>query len=398
MSKRFIITLITLLVIGLAALAAVFLAKGFTFSSTEKRMVGTGLISVTSIPDGASVYIDGHLATATNTTISSLSPKKYNIKIIKEGFIPWEKEMEVKEGIVTEIKATLFPALPTIYPLTYNGVLKPVLSPDGQKLAFTVPIQESSAHARQRGGVWVWTMTSQPISLNRGAEPHQLVMSTNTLDFSKANLKWSPDSKQLLVTLYENGTESEANLRNYLLNADNYSSLDSLKDTTPLISSTLKGWEDDQKTKDDAKVAAIKNMQIRQEASSSAMLKWSPDESKIMVGEIAQTISQKQKLASNSAEVQYKNVKVIDIPYLKTYTLPEALAYYWLPDSRHIILVQEDKVSICEYDGLNVSVIYAGKFEDSEVFPWPDSSKLVLVTAFNTPTASTPNLFGINLK
>src|SRR3989339_841992 len=128
MSKRFIITVVTLLVIGLAAGVAILLAKGYTFSPKEKRIVGTGIITVSSQPDAASVYIDGHLTTATNATISSLTPKNYSVKIIKEGFIPWEKQISVKEELVTEVKVTLFPAIPTIYPLTFNSVLNPVLS------------------------------------------------------------------------------------------------------------------------------------------------------------------------------------------------------------------------------------------------------------------------------
>src|SRR3989344_330707 len=131
MSKRFLITLFTLLVIGISATVAVYLAKGYTFSTQEKRLVGTGIITVTSLPDAASVFIDGHLTTATDATISSLVPKEYTVKLIKEGFIPWEKKVKVNEGLVTDLKVTLFPAIPTMYPLTFNGVKNPVLSPDG---------------------------------------------------------------------------------------------------------------------------------------------------------------------------------------------------------------------------------------------------------------------------
>src|SRR3972149_4737722 len=147
MSKRFIITICTLVVIAIATGIAIFFAKGYPFSSEEKKIVGTGIINVTSEPDAASVYIDGHLTTATNTTISSLTPKNYTIKIVKEGFIPWEKQVSVKEGLVTEVKVTLFPAIPTIYPLSFTGVANPTLSPDGAKLAFIVPASPTPARS-----------------------------------------------------------------------------------------------------------------------------------------------------------------------------------------------------------------------------------------------------------
>ncbi|MDO8498942.1 MAG: PEGA domain-containing protein [bacterium] len=386
MNKRFIITVVTLLIIGLGTGLAMMLAKGYTFSPKDGKLLGTGIIAVTSVPEGASVYIDGHLTTATNTTISQLSPKKYDIRIVKDGFISWEKSIEVKAGLVSEVKATLFPALPTIYPLTLNGVTTPLLSPDGQKLAFAVPSQELS-HGRQKGGVWVWTMTSQPLSLSRDAEPHQILASTNTMDFSKAKLTWSTDSKSLLVTLQESDNPSSASTRNFLLPYDRETSLGDLRDITPMIDSTLKEWQEATSIQDMARLAVVNDPALRQIASSAAALKWSPDETKFMVGVKVYdlgSLNQGGKLKQQGG--------------FKSYDLSQASAYLWLPDSRHIILIQEDKISISDFDGSNMAVIYAGKFEDTSVFPWPDSSRLVVMTSFNTPTANQPNLFGINLK
>ncbi len=67
------------------------------------------------------MYLDGHLTSATDDNINSLEPKEYDVEIIKEGFIPWKKRLKINEGFVTEVKATLFPAIPTIYPLTFSG-------------------------------------------------------------------------------------------------------------------------------------------------------------------------------------------------------------------------------------------------------------------------------------
>lgn len=399
-TKRFLFTLATIIIIGFIAVIAIYLSKGYTFSTIDKKISGTGIISVTSLPDGASVFIDGHLVTATNTTLSQLSPRTYNIKLVKEGFIPWEKNVEVKEGLVSEIKATLFPALPTIYPLTYNGVINPILSPDGQKLAFAVPLI-TDQNSRQKGGIWVWTMSTQPLSLNRGAEPHQVVISTPALDFSKSIFKWSPDSKQLLVTMQEGDSANAAAERNFLLSSDSQTSISNLKDITPLVENTLKGWTDDQKTENEARMVLISNAKIRQIASSSAVLKWSPDESKIIVGggtKISLSLTPTPKTLKPTPQALLQGYKVYDLLTNKDYDLPSARAYFWLPDSRHVILIMEDKIAICEYDGSNISIIYAGKFEDSAVFPWLDYSRLVVLTTFNTPTASIPNLFGINLK
>ncbi len=362
MSKRFIFTIITLIVIAAATGVAIFLAKGYTFSPKERRIMGTGILTVSSAPDSASVFLDGHLTTATNTTIASLSPKNYDVKVVKEGFIPWQKQVAIKEGLVTELKITLFPAMPTIYPLTYNGVQNPTLSPDGEKLAYVVP-------ASKKAGIWVWTQVSnQPISFARSSEPHQIAQSIN-IDFSKAKLSWSADSKQLMAEVAGN---------NYLLDADKLNS--EPRDITPILSATLQNWADDSRSKETLRVLALKNMSLRRIASDSALIRWSPDEKKFIAGK---------------DEV---SLKVYDTEDSKEYFLPEARSHVWLPDSRHIILVEEKTISIADFDGSNKAVIYAGSFQDSFVFPWPDSSRLAIISSFPTPTASEPNLYGINLK
>ncbi len=374
MNKRFIITLITLVIIGVSAAIAIFFAKGYTVSTKEKRIVGTGIITVTSEPDGASVYIDGHLTTATNTTVSSLSPRTYLVKLTKEGFIAWEKSLEVKEGLVKQLKVTLFPSLPTIYPLTFNGVVNPKLSPDGDNLAFIVP-------EGKKAGIWVWSMRSnQPISFVRSSEPHQILSSTVVSNLSDAILRWTPDSKQVLATLSQS---------NFLLDADKINS--DPRDITAILPATEKSWEDDVKVKETARIQSIKNLKIRKVASDSAFLNWAPDETKFMA----------RKEAVGEQEHTGKGVsgiKVYDLEEGKEYSLPAARLHLWLPDSRHIILVEENSISVLDFDGTNKAVIYAGNFEDNFVFPWPDSSRLVFISSFPTPTASEPNLYGINLR
>lgn len=358
MSKQFIFTLVMTIIIFSATGIAVLLAKGYVFSPTQNRIIGTGIISITSQPDSASVFIDGHLTTATNATISSLPPKKYNIRIVKEGLIPWEKEIEVKAGLVSELKVVLFPAIPSVYPLTVIGVKKPVLSLDGSKLAYIVP-------SGKKSGVWVWTMfKNQPIAFVRSSQPHQVAQSNNSINFADAKLQFSSDSKLLLATTGSN---------DYQLDADVFNS--EPKDVTPTVESLVKTWSDDIAEKEKIRLNTISDLNIRKTASSSAGLKWSPDESKFIFGS-----------------------SVYDLENTSTNTLPKANFYSWLPDSRHIILVEEGKISIVDVDGTNKAVIFAGKFEDNFVFPWPDSSRLVIISSFPTPTASEPNLFGVNLK
>ncbi|MBI3093109.1 MAG: hypothetical protein HYZ02_02635, partial [Candidatus Levybacteria bacterium] len=67
------------------------------------------------------------------------------------------------------------------------------------------------------------------------------------------------------------------------------------------------------------------------------------------------------------------------------------------PDSKHLIYVEEKKINILEYDGANKTTIYAGPFVDNYVFPWPNGSKLVVLTNLGNENIP-PNLYTIGLK
>ena len=381
MSKRFLFTILTLVIIVAASGLAIFLAKGYTFSPKEKRIVGTGIITIKSSPDAASVFIDGHLTTATNATIPGLSPKTYQVRVVKEGFIPWERSVEVKEGLVSDLKLILFPAQPTIYPLTFSGVKNPILSPDGEKLAYVVPLSSTQAIGNKKAGVWVWTMVSdRPIAFARSSEPHQIAQSLS-IDYTNAFLDFSPDSKQIMAKVGSNHYILDENR----LNQDP-------RDITPVLTSTLKSWADDKNAQNQARVLNIKDFAAKHLASNSAVLKWAPDETKFIYRKNALTDKEKE------GEVLISNFKVYDLEDNKQYDVPSAKLHFWLPDSRHIVLVESDQVSIIDFDSSNKAVLFAGKFDDNYVYVWPDSSRLILVSSFPTPTASSPNLYGINLK
>lgn len=403
MRKRFIYTIITLIVIALAAFIVSLLAKGYRISTKTGAITGTGIISVNSTPDQASVYLDNHLTAATNTTINSLTPKKYSVKIVKEGYINWEKQIEVKEGLVTEIKATLYRAIPTVYPLTYTGAGNILVSPDSLKMVYVVPdTDDPNALSAKKSGVWVWPMSDRGISFGRGNEPKQIGASAG-LDFSKASFRWSPDSTQVLASFPD---------RYSLFDIDKFN--DPPRDITALIQVTLKSWDGQQKSRDLTKLQSIKDVNLRKTASASAILKWSPDETKILYSEDGALFKVADLVES----------KLYDLPKLgsvqnKQKTASESAALVnWMPDSEHLVLAEsletrvsknEDssgpipafplaKISVIEIDGFNKSEIYVGSLDPQNVVVWPDGSRLVIISSLPTATASKPNLFGINLK
>lgn len=396
MNKRFLFTIVSLLVIVGIAGGAIFLAKGYRYQPDTGTFSGTGIISVSSIPDQASVYLDGHLTTATDDNIASLPPKTYKVRIVKEGYIAWEKDIEVTEGWVSEIKATLFRSIPTIYPITYSGVDLAKLSPDNLKLMYIIPNGlEGGAVAEKKSGIWVWVMDSKGgIGLGGGEVQRQLVQAGG-LDYSKAKYRWSPDSTQIFVDLPD---------RKLLLDINRLN--DVPKDITANYQATLKSWDETETQNKFTKLEQITDMNLRRTASDSALLKWSADETKVLYSD------------------PEGNFKLNDLSLKKNYNLPKASSYTFLPDSKHLVMVEKEgsrvkgqessektaetktikdqfaqtRISIIEIDGTNRAEIYYGLVEPTIVVPWPDGSRLVVISSLPTQTASEPNLYGINLK
>jgi hypothetical protein len=69
----------------------------------------------------------------------------------------------------------------------------------------------------------------------------------------------------------------------------------------------------------------------------------------------------------------------------------------WYPDSKHLVYVHDGKIDMMEHDGQNQTTVYAGPFVDHYVFPWPDATKLVILTNLGNPTIA-PNLYTIGLQ
>ena len=74
-----------------------------------------------------------------------------------------------------------------------------------------------------------------------------------------------------------------------------------------------------------------------------------------------------------------------------------AQPFRWMPDSRHLLFINDKKVNLVEDDGSNMTTIYAGPFTDQYVFPWSDGSKVVILTNLNN-TSVAPTLYTIGLK
>src|SRR3989344_4602566 len=217
----FSITVAVLVFAGAAG--AIFWARGFK-PDLKKGIERTGLLVITSTPTGASVFLDGRLTAATDTNIAYLDPKSYKVRIEKEGYSAWEKDVDIVADLATEIKALLFPVAPAIKPLTTSGAQNPAISPDGTKIAY--------AATGENGGLFLLPMSDRPFPFRQG--PRFLAKNQNNFDFSKAIFIWGPDSKELIAQFTDDDGKTVANL---LIDSDKKDQ--PLSDITASLNSTI---------------------------------------------------------------------------------------------------------------------------------------------------------------
>jgi len=93
--------------------------QGYRLDFENKRLTQTGGLFIKTItPKQAEVYLDNKLAAKTDfffssTLIENLLPKIYNIRVQKQDYYAWEKNLEVKEKQVVEARSiVLFPKDP----------------------------------------------------------------------------------------------------------------------------------------------------------------------------------------------------------------------------------------------------------------------------------------------
>lgn len=430
MQRRNILSLMAFVSIILASILIIFFARGYRINLETKDLKSTGLLVATSFPDGASVYIDGKLKTATNNTIN-LSPGEYNVKITKEGYIPWEKKLQVQGEIVTKTDAQLFPSTPDLRPLTSLGVIDPMLSPDGNKIAYFIKNSETPVNI-SKDGIWILNITERTLPLN--PQSLQITRSNSLLNWSESKLYWSPDSKEIIAVFPK---------EKYLLNTDQFNTAPT--NITNTINTTLEAWKEEKQLKEKRVIESLP-LDFQNTASESAKnIVLSPDETKVLYAAAKEAIIPeiiKPPLLGTNSQPETRTIKpgntyIYDIKEDKNFEVfkytPEPSAKpikpsptpktkapepsptpsfeekikdftnlkpvaFWLASSRHLVFIENNTIYAMEYDGTNKQAIYGGPFEDSYLFPHQSGSKLIILTNYNKSLGATPNLYAINLK
>lgn len=344
---------------------------------TKFDLTKTGMVSAKSVPEGASVYLDGILMTATNDSIPGIEPGKKVIKILKKGFVPWEKEIDIYEELVTDITAVLITQSPRIEPITNTGAYNPKISPTLSKLAYFSKEQTSP-------GINI-------LSLNNsffGGNTDTILEDTRAIKYSEGlDIVWSYDETQLLVQMNNNVW--------YLVDLKTNTA-----QTTNVPDNIKETWRQEFLKKRNDFITKAKVEEKIKDLAKSNKVTWSPDEKKFLnIEEINGNLVYKIYNLEDPLPVGEK-IETTVLTINKTEVQPKIS---WYTDSYHLILVKgnvekekKGNISFIRIDGTNEIEIYNNTLFSDKVYATPSGDKVVIVTSFKS--SGEPDLYTVSLR
>ncbi len=336
------------------------------------KISGSGILQIGTTPNNAKIYINGKFKANSDTNIENLKKGTYTVKIEKDHYTTWEKIIEIKNGLITPLKITLFPSNPSLTAATFDGVFSPKLSNDNKKVVFGI-------QKADKAGLWILDLSDPQLFFDNRLK--KLVADLNTSQFSKSNFFWSSDNKTIFVEVQSSGSTE---VKSYLLKTDQ-------ENTNPKELNGKAVSEKERLLKDIAKRNEDKLSKLGSAATELAQgyksLSFSKDTSAVIIVKETETI------------LYDKKPNLLVSPKPSTTTLANTSSYFFLQDSQnHIIVLDNNTLSVMERDGKNKVNLFTGDFDPLSVFSWPDGGKIVITINLNSKQNSLPDLWSIDLR
>lgn len=375
--------------------AVVLYARGYRIDVQKGKLTSSGIVSVTSTPSSAQIYINGTLYGVTDAHFT-LPYGKYTIEVKKEGYAPWKKNIVLKGELVQSLDAALFPVSPSLTPLTTLGIVYGVRIDKEDKALLVVDNGDV-----EKDGIYVFDLSKRPFSL---FPPLKLIAQKQQFPadivFVPTDVTFSPDYKQAIVN-FAWGEDTVA----YALSVEEENS--QLFEVTSSKDALLEAWSLET-MKEEARLLEIFPKSFQKIASDSfSIVSLSPDKSKILYKAKSEVqlpiVIQPRLLGAN----QTKENRELTIDSLYVYDRKEDRNYeiktpakgmpMWHPNSRSLVTNDEQVFSIADYDGTNRQTVYSGPHE-LDYFDVTSDGKLLILANFNPQLNKYPDIYAVGIK
>ena len=371
-----IIVSVALIVVSSTFLISIF-ARGYRLdTSSGLKLKVTGLLSISSKPKLASVYVNNLLTTVTDDTVN-LAPGSYHLKITKDNNNSWEKNIQIKPELVNQVEAHLFRSSTELVPLTEHQIINPVASPDGQKIVYAVA---SSSATGKKEGLYLMELTELPLLMSLNSE-RQLFPDTTFLAWSNFSFEFSPDSKQVLAT-------SNQKTLSYLFSLDQNQNINSLSDISSRLPQIKKEWQLNNEKNIKNKLAKIPLEFQPFIATSSAILSLNTNENKLLYQAAKDSVLPNLFPSPPPAQSTQIQQRTLTKDSYYVYDLKEDTNFLignsslsqisWIPYSSNLLFIENNQIRICDYDATNYQTIYSDSISPKILLPTPDGYRLII--------------------
>lgn len=185
--RRIIPWLYVFIFLGLAPLL-VFYTAGYRYNPKKNVLEKNASLIVDSTPSGAKVLLDGQdTGETTPVTLQNVTPGVHSVHVERNGYLPWQKNLEMKAEQVTFANKIWLWRMST------------------PRLA--VQMSQASLQTDEQGDYVAVVSTEQGASslgiYNQSLQRQRTVSITTSNSSGKWSISWQPDGKQLLL---ENST------------------------------------------------------------------------------------------------------------------------------------------------------------------------------------------------
>jgi hypothetical protein len=376
---RVFVLVSTFLVVGTIGYFVSLIARGYQFDTGTLTFLENGILVAKSDPDGASIFVNGNLRGATNTNLK-LSPDTYDIEIKKNGYISWSKKLNIKKEEVTQVTAHLFKVAPSFSSVTFDGAINPVVSSDFSKIAYT-----------NENGLWIMSVSSLPIGFPN--EPKKITDGVLEGD----TYKFSPNNREIML---------ETKIGTYLLNTNEFTAKVDLVNIAAQKELTLRNWNLEKEKKETSELKLLPTEVATILDKNTSVFTFSPDETMVLYTASSEAKIKEnliEKLPGSSTQPEARDIKVgktyiYDIKEDKNFLVNDnGRSLYWLPTSRHLILPDDGKIIVMDYDGTNRQTVFSGDYIAPHAYPFVNASKLLILTTLGSDS-KLPNLYSLSIK
>jgi len=373
--------------------------RGYRLDLGKKTLSSTGILSLTSYPKTAQVYLDGKLKGVTNLNLT-LSPNHYQVEIKKDGYTSWSKKIVLKGELVVSLEAVLFPLNPSLSPLTNSGLVKAIPIDDTEKILVFVQ-KPDLEDLDKKNGLYLFEAGKRTFSFFPALKPILLEKNlAEKYDFSSTQVIFSPDYKQAIIE-FNNQTSSQA----FLLSLEEENTFPF--DVSLSKDSLITAWEKEKKLIKMKILETYPKDIVKIASESFNLIAFSPSETKLLyqvkTNLTLPIILDPPFMGSNQSletRVLKKNsLYVYDKKEDKNYQLPifNYQLIQWYFDSKHLLINEGKKISVVDYDGTNQQTFYSGPYE-SDFFYITSDGKLIILANLNPDANQWPDLYVVGIR